>query len=78
MERRNFLRNAGLAIGTAIAAPNALAKSDLLNTPTASRVLDTWAKVRDDFMLDHHHIQMAQMLLASHPHPCAGSYRQTP
>lgn len=67
MNRRNFLRNSGLTLGSAVLAPQAMGSAGTWDSPTASSVLDTWSKVRADFMLDQSHIQMAQMLLASHP-----------
>jgi len=48
-------------------APHAIASAAGMDSPTASAVFTTWAKVREDFNLDQSHIQMAQMLLASHP-----------
>ncbi len=69
MNRRFFLKNAGVAFGSAAFAPALVTagSSDYQSVPPASRVLDTWAKVRGDFLLDHKHLQMSQMLLASHP-----------
>lgn len=67
MKRRNFLRNTGLSIGSAMIAPGAFTALSPIETPDIKSALHTWAQVRSEFLLDHHHIQMAQMLLASHP-----------
>lgn len=67
MDRRKFLRNAGLSLGSAVVAPRSIQSFTHAAAHPASKTLDTWAKVRSDFALDHSHIQMAQMLLASHP-----------
>ena len=67
MNRRHFLRNTGLSIGSAVITPTALTNLSPLNLPSLHSPLDTWSGVRSEFILDHHHIQMAQMLLASHP-----------
>ena len=67
MDRRNFLRNAGLTLGSAVVAPSSIQSITQAASQPASKILDTWAKVRSDFDLDMSHIQMAQMLLASHP-----------
>ena len=70
MDRRKFLRNSGLAFGTAVVAPQSLVNANETSSAAFKAVSgDVWAKVRADFILDHSNIQMAQMLLASHPRP---------
>ena len=66
MKRRSFLRNTGLALGTAVVTPSSVSHL-AAESSTGSSILDTWDKVRSDFDLDYSYIQMAQMLLASHP-----------
>lgn len=66
MDRRRFLARSGTAFGTALFTPALVACAE-----GQSQTLDTnsWQSIREQFMLDHSHIQMAQMLLASHPTP---------
>lgn len=61
------MQNTGLIFGSALATPSALAAcADGANTPLNT---DSWENVRAQFNIKHDHIQMAQMLLASHPTP---------
>ncbi len=75
MDRRLFLRSSGVSIGTALTLPAALTGCGSENTQAAAAAvtsdLSTWEGVRAQFPLDHSMIQMAQMLLASHPKPVA-------
>ncbi|MFT7036348.1 MAG: selenocysteine lyase/cysteine desulfurase [Cyclobacteriaceae bacterium] len=67
MRRRKFMMNSGILLGSAMALPASLsAFSDATNPPLNS---DSWESVRSQFDINHDHIQMAQMLLASHPTP---------
>lgn len=68
MDRRNFLRNSGIALGSALTTSSALhvVKHPKLEARLSGAV-GKWADVRSQFELDHSHIQMSQMLLASHP-----------
>ncbi|MCX2743639.1 aminotransferase class V-fold PLP-dependent enzyme [Mangrovivirga sp. M17] len=71
MDRRKFLRSSGLALGLTATLPASLtassSKKTLINDP---KPLDgTWKSVRSQFILDTSQVQMAQMLLASHPKP---------
>lgn len=70
MERRTFLRTAGLALGgnaTIALVPNTA------STQPAPQPLDptSWQSVRDQFTLRCDRIHMASFLLASHPRPVA-------
>ncbi|MBV6640039.1 MAG: aminotransferase class V-fold PLP-dependent enzyme [Cyclobacteriaceae bacterium] len=71
MDRRLFLRSSGVSIGSAITLPAILSGCNIENPKAApapvSADLSTWDGVRAQFPLDHSMIQMAQMLLASHP-----------
>ena len=74
MNRRKFLQSSGLAIGTASVLTGASFSSCNSNTSSAANGTvpefdGSWESVRAQFDLDHSHIQMAQMLLASHPKP---------
>jgi isopenicillin-N epimerase len=64
IDRRRFIAG---SLTSAIAARGALAA----NTPgaTTDQGLATWSDVRDQFLLDRDHVQMALMLFASHPRP---------
>lgn len=65
MDRRKFLNRSGQTFGSFMIAPGLIAAcGDLVNPPLNG---DSWESVRDQFDLDHSHIQMSQMLLASHP-----------
>ena len=68
MNRRKFLRNTSFVLPTAIAGGNLLKGTNTKSfTGDVPLLSESWLSVRDQFILDHHHIQMAQMLLASHP-----------
>ena len=66
MDRRKFIRNSGLAVGTAMIAPSIESNAAKSIPPVMP---GNWAAVRAQFDIKHDHIQMAQMLLASHPKP---------
>ncbi|MDX1531641.1 MAG: aminotransferase class V-fold PLP-dependent enzyme [Rhodothermales bacterium] len=71
MERRDFFKRTGLALGALPAlGPAALAGSD---APARPRPFDPsdWDAVRDQFALTRERIHMASFLLASHPRPVA-------
>lgn len=73
MQRRDFFKRAGLALG-AVPAVGALPLSHAL--PAAAegpRPFDPtdWDDVRDQFALTRAHVHMASFLLASHPRPVA-------
>src|SRR5687768_2972558 len=63
MERRNFLRKTGLAIGAASILPSFVSETSL------SIASSSWSELRKQFLLTNDKIHMAQMLLASHPLP---------
>jgi len=68
MDRRNFLRNSGVALGATLTSSSALkAVKHPKVEARLSGASGKWADVRSQFVLDHSQIQMAQMLLASHP-----------
>ncbi len=73
MDRRKFLNSSGIALGLSTAIPaliNSSCTSAVSEKAAESTEYDgTWESVRNQFILDHSHIQMAQMLLASHPKP---------
>jgi selenocysteine lyase/cysteine desulfurase len=64
MQRRNFLKEAGLLFGGTALLP-ALSKAE----PITWNKFNSWAGIREQFLLDPGYIHMAQMLLASHPKP---------
>ena len=66
MDRRKFVQNSGAAIGTLLSLPTLLSAT---SRPSSALKLNSWEAVRSQFKLNHDHIQMAQMLLASHPKP---------
>ncbi len=67
MDRRKFLANSGVALGSAMAIP-AISRAE--NISAINKFAPgSWAYVRDQFNLSHRHIQMSQMLFASHPKP---------
>lgn len=63
MQRRSFLRRAGLAIGAGAVLPT------LIQSSAQSAAFGSWQSVRESFLLDPGRIHMAQMFLASHPKP---------
>ncbi len=75
MDRRLFLRSSGVSLGSAFTLPTVLAgcssETSKAEAAVATADLSTWEGVRAQFPLDHSMIQMAQMLLASHPKPVA-------
>lgn len=75
MQRRDFFKKTGLALG---AVPALGALPALKATPAAARPTPTssfdptdWADVRNQFALSRSHVHMATFLLASHPRPVA-------
>lgn len=60
MNRRHFLTSSGLAIGAGVLLPN-------LNLKAKAFDSQDWSSVRDQFSLASDRINMALMLLASHP-----------
>ena len=71
MKRRSFLNKTGLTLGLA-SVPVTFTASRALETKSTEKFdPSSWASVRSQFDLDHSHIQMSQMLLASHPKPVA-------
>ncbi|THD67581.1 aminotransferase class V-fold PLP-dependent enzyme [Robertkochia marina] len=76
MDRRKFIGASGLTLGMASMFPSTLHAFKTENQHKIPSVEggihnNSWQWVRSQFMLDHEHIQMAQMLLASHPAPVA-------
>ncbi|WP_186756449.1 aminotransferase class V-fold PLP-dependent enzyme [Echinicola salinicaeni] len=76
MDRRRFIQSSGFSMGLALALPTSFstyAKSPKTPSLSSSFPKDnlSWSEVRSLFPLDNSHIQMAQMLLASHPKPVA-------
>lgn len=70
MKRRNFLSQSSLAFGAAIAMPTlSSCEAESNSTPTLPVLDGTWSSVRNQFILSHKNVQMAQMLFASHPLP---------
>ena len=65
MDRRKFLRNAGVALGAGVAFPSVTG----FGSSSVASSLDSWPEVRSQFPLEKGKIHMAQMLLASHPRP---------
>jgi selenocysteine lyase/cysteine desulfurase len=68
MDRRKFLLNSGMAVGSAMVAPH-LSSCTPDSHAGVPLTYDNWADVRKQFLLNYDHIQMAQMLIASHPAP---------
>lgn len=66
MDRRDFLRGTGYAIGTGLIFPANLQKLKLVTNGTDFK---NWTDIRNQFSLEEGKIHMAQMLLASHPKP---------
>ncbi len=76
MDRRKFLASSGFALGSGVAVPLfGGALSPDLSHSSGSVLPGTWEAVRSSFKLSHKHIQMAQMLFASHPEPVRQSIR---
>jgi len=61
MNRRNFLTKTGLTVGASAVLPTLSCKA------MAATTVGEWESVRAQFPIDTRKIQMAQMLLASHP-----------
>lgn len=80
MNRRKFLNSSGVALGLTTALPAIVSTScsnAVSEQTAASNKLDgTWQSVRKQFIIDNSHIQMAQMLLASHPKPVREAIEQ--
>jgi selenocysteine lyase/cysteine desulfurase len=64
--RRDFLVRTGLALGATLLAEH-LPASRPLASAAATRSLDSWDGVRDQFLLSREMIHMAGFFLASHP-----------
>ena len=78
MDRRKFINTSGLTLGIATVFPTALSGMTNNDNYRPSDSLsgfkdNSWSWVRSQFNLDHSHIQMAQMLLASHPKSVAAA-----
>ncbi|GAB3646168.1 aminotransferase class V-fold PLP-dependent enzyme [Echinicola sediminis] len=74
MDRRKFIQSSGVSMGLALGLPasfSSCAKKDPNETGPIPLDIQSWEGVRALFPLDHSYIQMAQMLLASHPKPVA-------
>ncbi|MBD8487460.1 aminotransferase class V-fold PLP-dependent enzyme [Echinicola sp. CAU 1574] len=76
MDRRKFIRSSGFSMGMALTLPATLSSCNKADSTTANTTpiftdISTWEGVRALFPLDNSHVQMAQMLLASHPAPVA-------
>lgn len=72
MERRNFLRNTGLMLGSLPLMAHARAPEPATSTPEAVPLdPEDWSSVRAQFALTDARIHMATFLLASHPRPVA-------
>ena len=69
MDRRKFINASGISLGLGALIP-ATVSTALSNPGTSKSAFNgSWADVRNQFIIDKNHIQMAQMLLASHPRP---------
>jgi selenocysteine lyase/cysteine desulfurase len=66
MQRRSFLKDAGLILTAATILPKISHSESIHNAPFK---VDSWAAVRQQFLLQPDYIHMALMLLASHPKP---------
>lgn len=65
MDRKQFLRHTGIALGIGLTYPASFRyDSSFLNLS-----FDSWSDIRNQFPLEKGKIHMAQMLLASHPKP---------
>lgn len=72
MDRRKFIQNSGLAlgaIGTLSTLGSCESKAGQASAMIAPSLDGSWESVRKQFNISHKNIQMAQMLLASHPAP---------
>lgn len=80
MDRRKFLNSSGVALGLSTALPAFISSScsnAVSEQSAVSNELDgTWESVRKQFIIDNSYIQMAQMLLASHPKPVREAIEQ--
>lgn len=65
MDRKQFLRDTGLALGVGLTYPASLRYNSLF----LGESFDSWLDIRNQFPLEKGKIHMAQMLLASHPKP---------
>lgn len=63
MDRKQFLRNTGIALGIGLTHPASLSSNPLFSELS----FDSWTDIRNQFLLEKGKIHMAQMLLASHP-----------
>lgn len=63
MRRRSFIRDAGLLFGSGLVLPKIVEAAPENNKPD----YNSWAGIREQFLLQTGYIHMAQMLLASHP-----------
>ncbi|WP_420582350.1 aminotransferase class V-fold PLP-dependent enzyme [Reichenbachiella sp.] len=70
MNRRNFLSQSSLAFGATLTVPAlSSCEAESKSNPTVPALDGSWESVRDQFILSHKNVQMAQMLFASHPLP---------
>ncbi len=65
MDRKQFLRNTGLALGIGLTHPGSFRFDSIILEDS----FDSWSDIRSQFPLEKGKIHMAQMLLASHPKP---------
>ena len=69
MNRRKFLQSSGLALGASSLIPTAISSCTSETSAAATIGSGSWEGIRALFDLDYSHLQMSQMLLASHPKP---------
>ncbi|WP_456460463.1 aminotransferase class V-fold PLP-dependent enzyme [Reichenbachiella sp.] len=70
MNRRNFISQSGLAFGATLALPTlSSCEAESKSSPSVPALDGSWESVRNQFLLSHKNVQMAQMLFASHPLP---------
>lgn len=62
MRRRNFIRDAGLLLGSGLVLPKISGA-----VPDPKPDYNSWSGIREQFLLQQGYVHMAQMLLASHP-----------
>lgn len=75
MNRRDFLRRAGLAFGAGAVAP-AYTGSALAGMPPQPFDPKSWHSIRQQFSLTQDYIHLATFLLASHPSVVAKAIEQ--
>ncbi len=72
MDRRKFILNSALTLGASAILPGCRpdpAQQDKTTTGEVPASFETWADIRNQFLLSNDKIHMSQMLLASHPKP---------